>query len=95
MGKAPTTAATTQDDPTAPRPVDGNGFELDRWGLPLVGPARVAALVERTDPEIDPTGWKDLDADAAIAARDAAAEKVADPTPDTPPAPGAPATPEA
>ena len=55
MAKAP---ATTQDDPTAPRTVDVNGFELDQWKLPVVGPARIEALAGRPDPMIDPDGFK-------------------------------------
>jgi hypothetical protein len=54
MGKTP---ATTQDEPTKPREIDANGFELDEFGLPLVGPARIAALAGRPDPAEDPDGF--------------------------------------
>lgn len=41
---------TTQGEPTAPRPVDQNGRTLDEYGLPLNGPARLAALDGKPDP---------------------------------------------
>lgn len=46
-------------EPTARRPVDGNGFELDEWGLPFVGPERVARLeaLGRRDPNEFPEDW--------------------------------------
>jgi hypothetical protein len=49
----------TQAEPTAPRPVDGQGYQLDRWGLPLVGPARLRRLAElgKPDPDTDPAAW--------------------------------------
>lgn len=43
---------TTQDDPTQPRPVDDTGRTLDQWGLPLSGPARLAALKGKPDPAL-------------------------------------------
>lgn len=45
--------------PTSPRLRDESGRALDAWGLPLNGPARVAALAEvgLPDPNIDPTVW--------------------------------------
>lgn len=45
--------------PTQPRPTDGQGHDLDEWGLPLSGPARRRRLAElgKPDPNIDPTGW--------------------------------------
>lgn len=51
---------STQEDPTRPRPTDANGRALDEWGLPLSGPARVAALAEagKRDPREDPEAWK-------------------------------------
>jgi len=52
----------TQADTTAPRPVTPDGRTLDRWGLPLTGPARVAALAGRADPNDDPDGWSDAPA---------------------------------
>ena len=51
--------ATTQDDPTAPRPVANNGLVLDAWGLPLCGPARVAALAGGADPALQPPAAND------------------------------------
>lgn len=47
--------------PTAPRPVDAQGHDLDEWGLPISGPARVRRLAElgKPDPNIDPAGWRD------------------------------------
>ena len=62
---------TTQADPTAPRPRDAQGHELDEHGLPLCGPARARRLVEL---EI---------ADPALATDDAAAASDT-PTPDAP-----------
>lgn len=38
---------TTQADPTSPWPTDAAGRPIDRWGLPLNGPARRAALAEK------------------------------------------------
>lgn len=52
----------TQEEPTAPRPVDPNGRTLDRWGLPISGPARAAALDGKTDPNVDPAGWTETPA---------------------------------
>lgn len=59
----------TQDKPTAERPRDAAGFELDHWGLPLVGPerARRLAVLGKTDPDEDPDGWSDAGA-ASVAA---------------------------
>lgn len=51
---------TTQDDPTQPRPVDPKtGRQLDEFGLPISGPARVARLAElrKPDPREDPAAW--------------------------------------
>lgn len=52
-------AKVNQDEPTRPRPVDGNGRQLDAHGLPLGGPARVAALAKigKPDPFEDPQAW--------------------------------------
>lgn len=49
----------TQEAPTLPRPVDASGREIDRWGLPLNGPARAAALeaLQLPDPNEDPDAW--------------------------------------
>lgn len=46
-------------EPTRPRLVDGQGRELDQWGLPISGPARARRLAElgRPDPEHDSAGW--------------------------------------
>lgn len=49
MPKA-TEPKTTQDDPTAERPVDEAGRTLDEHGLPLNGPARLRALDGNPDP---------------------------------------------
>jgi len=60
--ETPVEPETSQDEPTRERPVDGDGRMLDRWGLPIGGPARVAALGDRTDPLVDPAGWDDAGA---------------------------------
>ena len=59
MAREPRTPATTQADPTAPRPVDETGRTLDGWGLPVNGPARLAALAAagKPDPLDDPAAW--------------------------------------
>ncbi|MGW8138974.1 hypothetical protein [Sphingomonas zeae] len=44
---------TIQDDATKPRPVDETGRTLDQWGLPLSGPARLAALKGKPDPALE------------------------------------------
>jgi len=49
MTKRPRTAA-----PTAPRRMNDAGYELDRHGLPLVGPARMRALNGKADPALAP-----------------------------------------
>lgn len=45
--------------PTAARPVDAQGRELDEWGLPLNGPARGRALAKigKPDPNDDRSAW--------------------------------------
>ncbi len=50
---------TSQDQPTQARKVDAAGRELDGWGLPFSGPARLRALAElkKPDPNIDPEAW--------------------------------------
>lgn len=50
---------TSQEEPTAPRPVDANGRTLDRYGLPISGPARAAVLAElkKPDPNEHPAAW--------------------------------------
>ncbi|HEX8224471.1 MAG TPA: hypothetical protein VF605_11705 [Allosphingosinicella sp.] len=53
---------TTQEEPTRPRPVDqATGRQLDAFGLPLSGPARIRALTERgkKDPLTHPEDWTD------------------------------------
>lgn len=54
------TAKADSNPPTAPRTTDANGFELDQFGLPLCGPARIAALeiLGKPDPNISPESWK-------------------------------------
>lgn len=49
----------TQAEPTKPRPHDPQGRELDGFGLPVSGPARLRRLAEmgRSDPNGDPDGW--------------------------------------
>lgn len=58
-GKVTNGDAQATDQPTAPRPRDAQGRELDKWGLPRSGPARVARLqaMKLADPELDPSGW--------------------------------------
>ncbi|SCW56225.1 hypothetical protein SAMN02927924_01371 [Sphingobium faniae] len=53
------TASSTQDKPTNPRPVDAAGRQLDQWGLPFSGPARVRHLrkLGKPDPNINPAAW--------------------------------------
>jgi len=49
MGKAKP-SANTLNSPTASRPTDDAGRELDEFGLPINGPARLRALAGRPDP---------------------------------------------
>lgn len=56
---------TTQADATQPRPVDDTGRTLDQWGLPLSGPARLAALQGNPDPALAGTAPATLPAAAA------------------------------
>lgn len=58
MAKSP---ARQSGEPTAPRPHDRHGYELDEWNLPLVGPARVAALEKmgKRDPRDFPEDWQE------------------------------------
>jgi hypothetical protein len=53
-----------QAEATQPRRMDENGFELDSWGLPLVGPRRLAVLDGRPDPVVDEDGWNAANAGA-------------------------------
>ncbi|CAN5267553.1 hypothetical protein BH10PSE13_BH10PSE13_23660 [soil metagenome] len=48
-----------QHGSTKPRPTDAAGRELDQWGLPSSGPARVRALAEldKPDPNVAPEAW--------------------------------------
>ncbi|MBX9727493.1 MAG: hypothetical protein K2X31_01165 [Sphingopyxis sp.] len=50
-----------QDEPTALPQRDERGLELDAYGLPIVGPFRVARLaeLEMPDPNDDPAAWAD------------------------------------
>jgi hypothetical protein len=50
-----------QDEPTALPQRDERGLELDAYGLPIVGPFRVARLaeLEMPDPNDDPDAWAD------------------------------------
>ena len=54
MAKTPT-PDTIQDQPTAQRPRDAAGFELDDQGLPLCGPERARRLAERAAAQAAPT----------------------------------------
>lgn len=58
-GRQETPVKIEQDAPTAARPVDANGRELDQWGLPINGPARARALEEigKPDPHFEPEAW--------------------------------------
>ena len=58
---------TEQAEPTAPRPRDAAGHELDAFNLPLSGPARAAALeaLGKPDPDDDPEAWAAADTRAA------------------------------
>lgn len=60
-------AKSTQDKPTNPRPRDAAGRELDQWGLPFSGPARVRRLAElgKPDPNVEPEAWASVGTDAA------------------------------
>lgn len=57
MARRPT--GITQADPTQPPPTDDAGRPIDEHGLPLNGPARIAALAGKPDPRdaaaADPT----------------------------------------
>ena len=48
-----------QHGSTKPRPTDAAGRELDQWGLPYSGPARIRALAElgKPDPNVEPEAW--------------------------------------
>lgn len=58
-GRQVPAADIEKDAPTAPRAVDANGREIDQWGLPINGPARVRALAElgKPDPHFAPEAW--------------------------------------
>ena len=58
---------TTQEEPTRPRPVDAAGRQLDEFGLPLSGPARIRALAElgKRDPLTNPEDWTDTGGEPA------------------------------
>lgn len=48
-----------QGDPTQPVARNAAGLEIDQWGLPVSGPARIAALVaiKKPDPNDEPDAW--------------------------------------
>lgn len=50
---------TTQELPTEPAQRDAAGFELDSWGLPICGPARIErlAVLGLPDPNFEPEAW--------------------------------------
>lgn len=54
------TAKADSNPPTMPRQMSAEGFELDEWGLPLCGPARIAVLEKlgKPDPNISPEAWQ-------------------------------------
>jgi len=88
---------TTQEEPTAERPRDEFGFELDHWGLPLAGPerARRLELLGKSDPDEDPQGWADADAASVVSLPEQPAATLPGSTggdepssPDAPDAPG-------
>jgi len=56
MAKTP---KSTQDPPTRPRPMSKDGRQLDGFGLPIAGPARIAALAkaDKRDPREHPEDW--------------------------------------
>ena len=62
---APEAASETQGEPvsgvtpTQNPPRNAYGLELDRFGLPVNGPARAAVLAEMaaTDPALEPGDW--------------------------------------
>lgn len=66
-GRQEQPATIAQDAPTAARPVDANGREIDQWGLPINGPARVRALAElgKPDPHFAPEAWVSASAESA------------------------------
>lgn len=68
-GRQEQPAAIEQEAPTAARPVDANGRELDQWGLPINGPARARALEEigKPDPHFEPEAWAVVAVDGAAA----------------------------
>lgn len=67
--------------PTQPRPVDENGFELDEWGLPLVGPRRIRALkdMDRRDPREFPEDWTPAPPSKPIESKAATIAQATDP----------------
>lgn len=73
---------------TKPRPTDEAGRELDEWGLPLCGPARLRKLAELNlpDPNHDPKAWrrvKSASAEGADQTDGGAAQGGADQQPET------------
>lgn len=60
-GRAQEAPEVVQGEPTAMPLRDERGLELDAYGLPVVGPFRVARLEELQlpDPNDDPDAWAD------------------------------------
>lgn len=60
-GRAQEAPEVVQGEPTAMPLRDERGLELDAYGLPIVGPFRVARLEElqMPDPNDDPEAWAD------------------------------------
>ena len=66
MAKTPTTTqdrptrpGISQERPTRPRAMSKDGRQLDGFGLPIAGPARIAALAKagKRDPRRHPEDW--------------------------------------
>ena len=91
----PPEPAATQEEATRERPTDAFGREVDEWGLPFSGPARLRALAGRTDPRADPAGWTETIAPPLEIEEVPVPEPIDDapdaPAPDPTPAPTAPA----
>lgn len=56
--------AAADEGATKPRPRDEAGRVLDRWNLPMNGPARIRKLAQlgKRDPITNPEDWPDLSA---------------------------------
>lgn len=68
-GRAQEGPEVFQDEPTRMPLRDERGLELDAYGLPIVGPFRVARLEElqMPDPNDDPDAWAEQAQAVAIA----------------------------